>query len=95
MSASKPSWSPVAVLDHRGVNLIPDVLLFGQLWYGETNAASNAIGYAKFFSRSRQASAKYAQDLGKPRDPSAHKIGFRITSMVFSLAPSRQSVAVP
>jgi hypothetical protein len=38
--------------DHRGVDLISEVLLFGQLWYGEPNAASNAIGYAKFFSRS-------------------------------------------
>jgi hypothetical protein len=24
----------------------------GTLWYGEPNAISNAIGYAKFFSRS-------------------------------------------
>jgi hypothetical protein len=32
--------------DHRGVDLISDVLLFGRLWYGEPNAISNAIGYA-------------------------------------------------
>jgi hypothetical protein len=38
--------------DHRGVDLISDVLPFGRLWYGEPNATSNAIGYAKFFSRS-------------------------------------------
>jgi hypothetical protein len=25
---------------------------FGRLWYGEPNAISNAIGYAKFYSRS-------------------------------------------
>jgi len=25
---------------------------FGRLWYSEPNAISNAIGYAKFFSRS-------------------------------------------
>jgi len=37
--------------DHRGVNLISDVLPFGRLWYGEPNAISNAIGYAKFYSR--------------------------------------------
>ena len=37
--------------DHRGVDLISDALPFGRLWYGEPNAASNAIGYAKFYSR--------------------------------------------
>jgi hypothetical protein len=41
--------------DHRGVDLISDALPFGRLWYGEPNAISNAIGYAKFFSRSDQA----------------------------------------
>ena len=29
--------------DHRGVDLISDVLPFGRLWYGEPNATSNAI----------------------------------------------------
>jgi hypothetical protein len=38
--------------DHRGVNLISDALPFGRLWYGESDAISNAIGYAKFYSRS-------------------------------------------
>jgi hypothetical protein len=32
-----------------GVDVVSDVLLFGRVWYGETNAASNAIDYAKFF----------------------------------------------
>ena len=42
--------------DHRaGVNLISDALPFGRLWYGEPNAASNAVDYAKFYSRSRYA----------------------------------------
>jgi hypothetical protein len=31
------------------------VLPFGGLWYGEPNAISNAIGYAKFRSRSHDA----------------------------------------
>jgi hypothetical protein len=30
--------------DHRGVDLISDVLPFGRLWYGEANAISNAVG---------------------------------------------------
>jgi len=34
--------------DKRGIDLISDVLPFGRLWYGEPNAASNAIDYAKF-----------------------------------------------
>ena len=32
--------------DKRGVNLISDALPFGRLWYGEPNAASNAVCYA-------------------------------------------------
>ena len=41
--------------DHRGVDLISDVLPFGRLWYGEPNAISNAIGYAQHRSRSHDA----------------------------------------
>jgi hypothetical protein len=41
--------------DHPDVDLISDVLPFGRLWYGEPNAISNAIGYAKFRSRSHDA----------------------------------------
>ena len=41
--------------DHRGVDLISDALPFGRLWYGELNAISNAIDYAKFYSRSHDA----------------------------------------
>ena len=41
--------------DKRGVDLVSDILPFGRLWYGEPNAISNAIGYAKFRSRSHDA----------------------------------------
>jgi hypothetical protein len=41
--------------DHRGFDLISDVLPFGRLWCGEPDAISNAVGYAKFFSRSHRA----------------------------------------
>jgi hypothetical protein len=41
--------------DHHGVDLISDTLPFSRLWYGEPNAVSNAIGYAKFFSHSHDA----------------------------------------
>jgi hypothetical protein len=38
--------------DQRGVGLISDALPFGRLWYGEPNAISNAVDYAKHRSRS-------------------------------------------
>jgi hypothetical protein len=41
--------------DRRGVDLISDALPVGRLWYGEPGAASNAVDYAKFFSRSHRA----------------------------------------
>jgi hypothetical protein len=41
--------------DKRGYDLISAALPFGRLWYAEPNAISNAIGYAKFFSRSHDA----------------------------------------
>ena len=40
--------------DKRGVNLISDALAFSRLWYGEPNAATNAVDYAKSYSRSRE-----------------------------------------
>src|SRR5215813_183773 len=43
---------PARAKDRRGVDLISDALPFGHLWYGEPNAVSNAIEYAKFRSRS-------------------------------------------
>jgi len=41
--------------DHLSVDLISDALPFGRLWYGQPDAISNAIGYAKFRSRSHDA----------------------------------------
>ena len=37
--------------DKRGGDLISDALPFGWPWYGEPNAISNAVGYAKFYNR--------------------------------------------
>ena len=39
----------------RGLDLISDALPSGRLWYGEPDAIENAIGYAKFYSRSHDA----------------------------------------
>jgi hypothetical protein len=48
--------------DHRGIDLISDALPFGRLWYGQPNAISNAIGYAKFRSRSHDAVIRVYDD---------------------------------
>ena len=50
--------------DHRGVDLVSDTLPFGRVWYGEPNAASNAIGYAKFYSRSDDAVIRVYDEAG-------------------------------
>ena len=50
--------------DHRGVDLISDGLPFGCLWYGEREAIANAIGYAKFFSRSHDAVIRVYDEAG-------------------------------
>jgi len=41
--------------DRRGVDLISDALPFGRLLYGGPDATSNALDYAKFFSRAHRA----------------------------------------
>jgi hypothetical protein len=41
--------------NHRSVDLISNALPFGQPWYSEPDATSNASNYAKFFSRSDNA----------------------------------------
>jgi hypothetical protein len=64
--------------DKRGVDLISNALPFERLWYGEPDAISNAVGYAKFRSRSHGAVIRVCGDAGKvilqkpsiqPRDP--------------------------
>ena len=51
--------------DHRIIDLISDVLPFGRRWYGEPHAVSNAIDYAKFYSRSHDAVLRVYDDAGK------------------------------
>ena len=50
--------------DHRGVDLISDVLAFGPLWYVGPNAIGNAIKYAKFSSRSHDAEIRVYDEAG-------------------------------
>jgi hypothetical protein len=58
--------------DKRGVNLISDVLPFGRLWYGGPCAASNAIDYAKFFSRSHDAVIRVYDEAGNVIETREH-----------------------
>jgi hypothetical protein len=63
--------------DHRGVDLISDVLPFGRLWYDEPNAASNAIDYGKFYSRSHNAVIRVYDAAGNVIETHDHKVEFK------------------
>ena len=57
----------VSLVLHTGLlpsPLISDALLFGRLWYGEPDAISNAIDYAKFYSRSHDAVIRVYDEAG-------------------------------
>ncbi len=61
----------------RGVDLISDALPFGRLWYGEPNAASNAIDYAKFYSRSHDAVIRVYDAADNVKETHQHAGGFK------------------
>jgi hypothetical protein len=63
--------------DKRGVDLISDALPFGRLWYGEPNAVSNAIGYAKFRSRSHDAVIRVFDETGSLIEMHEHAGDFK------------------
>jgi len=63
--------------DHRGVDLISDVLPYGALWYAEPNAISNAIGYAKFSSRSHAAVIRVYDEGGNVIETHEHAGDFK------------------
>jgi len=63
--------------DKRGVELISDALPFGRLWYGEPDAISNAIGYAKFYSRSHDAVIRVYDAVGNVVETHDHAGDFK------------------
>ena len=63
--------------DRRGFDLISDALPFGRLWYGEPNAISNAVGYAKFRSRSHDAVIRVYDEAGNVVETHEHAGKFR------------------
>jgi hypothetical protein len=63
--------------DHRGVDLISDLLPFGWLWCGEPNAVSNAIGYAMHSSGALDAVIRVYDDAGNVIETHEHKRDFK------------------
>ena len=63
--------------DKRGVDLISDALPFGGLWYGAPDAVSNAISYAKFYSRSHDAVIRVYDESGNVIETYEHAGDFR------------------
>ena len=53
------------------------MLPFGRLWYGEPDASSNVIDYAKFFSRSHDAVIRVYDDAGKVIETHEYKADFK------------------
>jgi hypothetical protein len=64
--------------DDRGVDLISDALPFGRLWYGEPDAISNAIGYAKFRSCSHHAEIRVYDAAGNVIETHEHAGDFKL-----------------
>ena len=60
--------------DHRGVDLISDVLPFGRLWY---DTPENAIGYAEHSSRSHDAVIRVYDAAGDVMATHEHAGDFR------------------
>lgn len=57
---------------------ISDALPFGRLWYGEPDAITNAIGYAKFRSRSHDAVIRVYDKAGNVIEAREHKGEFKV-----------------
>jgi hypothetical protein len=49
----------------------------GRLWYGEPNAISNAIGYAKFYGRSHDAVIRVFDEAGNVIETHNHDGDFK------------------
>ena len=63
--------------DHRGVDLISDVLPLDRLWCGEQKAIGNAIGYAKHYSQSHDAVIRVYDEAGNVIETHEHDGDFK------------------
>jgi hypothetical protein len=73
MDAVKLLYDVLARKDHRGFDLISDVLPFGRLWY---DTPDNAIGYAMHSSRSHDAVIRVYDDAGNVIETHGRKADF-------------------
>ncbi len=77
MTQEKHAYEIRPRTDNRSVDLISDVLPYGALWYAEPNAVSNAIGYAKFRSRSHHAVIRVYDEAGNLIETHEHDGDFK------------------
>ena len=63
--------------DHRGVDLDFRCAAIGRLWYGEPDATSSAIGYAKSYSRSHDVVIRVYDDAGNVIETHEHTGDFK------------------
>ena len=59
--------------DKHGFDLISDALSYGPLWYRGPNAITDAIGFAKFYSRSHNAVIRVYDASGNVIQTHEHK----------------------
>jgi hypothetical protein len=85
----------VARNDKRDVDLIADALSVGRLWYGEPNAATNAVGHAKFRSRLCNAVIRVYDEAGNVIETHEHAGGFDVM-LTYAWGPSAStSIGTP
>jgi hypothetical protein len=77
MTSSQHVYEVCPRNDKRGVDLISDALPFGRLWYEGPNAVSNAIGYARQYSRSQGAVIRVYDEAGNVTETHQHKGDFK------------------
>ena len=81
MTVAKPISIPAYEVrprkDKRGFDLISDALPFGALWYGEPNAISDAVNYARFYSRSHRAVIRVYDGAGNVIETHEHAGDFK------------------
>jgi len=85
MTSSQHAYEIRPRKDRRRVDLISDALPFGRLWYGEPNAASNAIGYAMHRSRSHRAVIRVYDAA-----PRVSRVKFRVPVLLPHVRPRRE-----
>ena len=74
MSPSTHVYEVRSRADKRGFDLISEALPFGKLWYCK---ADDAIGYAKFYSRSHDAVIRVYDEAGNVTETHEHAGDFR------------------